>query len=251
MNAQQEQGEARKRPLSFCVVVESSLPEEEARTIVNMLLDAGLAEAHRTLETDIDDELRQHAQDAVDMDVHAPVLLELPRLSTFPPPQPAAEGVLPSLLKPRADFDLPVYVEAYAVDDNGDGPTLAEFKVDSAFIERLTRLHTVCVENDLREARVQDGPDWGPYGIEDDLRLQNHILVVTSTGDFWYSASVKHADYAVETRAMSVETLIERVHSAIAKGDEYLQCGDWDDEDAIEAITEYRDAKAAASPTPH
>lgn len=83
-----------KRPLSFCVVVESHLSAEDTQKILRTILDVGLADAADTLESDVDDEARQTAQDAVDIDVHAPTLLELPPLSTFPPHVPAVEAAL-------------------------------------------------------------------------------------------------------------------------------------------------------------
>lgn len=244
--AQAENGDARKRPLSFCVVVDSHLSEEATRGILNTILDAGLADAADMLESDMDGDMRQQAQDAVDMDVHAPVLLDQPHLSASQATAPAT----PSALLGEGE-SLTVYAEAYAADDNGDGPTLAEFEVDQAFFDRLSRLHTVCVENNLTEARAEGGPDWGPYGIEDKLRLENHELVVTGAGDFWYTADVRHADYHVETRAVNIADFIEIVRSARAQGDEYMKCGYWSDDDAEAAIADHRDAKDEAFPSPH
>lgn len=141
---------------------------------------------------------------------------------------------------------LTAYVEAYAVHDAGDGPALVAFAVDKAFVERLSRLHDVCVQNDLCEVRADAAPDWGPYGIEDDLRLENHELVVTGLGRFWYRAAVVHADYHVESRLLSIGEFVDRCRSALAEGKAYLVCGEWGEEDPEAVIAAYRDAKAAA-----
>lgn len=231
-----------RRSMSFCVIVDSHLPVDDTRTILNTILDAGLADAARTVETDVDGELRERAQHAIDMNVHAPTLLDQPRVSPSPTESKAPLG---------GGEILTVYAEAYAADDDGDGPSLAEYQVDAAFLERLSRLHAVCVEHALTEVRVNAGPEWGPYGIEDELRLQNDELVVTGAGDFWFVADVKHNDYHVETRSLNIAAFMESVRSALTEGDDYLVCGEWFEDDAEEAIAEHRDAKEAAMPSPH
>ncbi len=328
---------SKKRPLSFCVVVESNLPEDEACDVLNALLNAGLAEAARTVESDIDGELGQLAQDASDMDVHAPSLMELPPLSTFPPRVPAAEAALrdqcaslppdervhhvvttvlcdgtvslhralriafpeaadapppamdiPNTLlaeqlqawvnchvreqspAPRPAMEPPlaagesmtVYIEAYAERDDVVGPSLVALEVDNVLLNRLTSLHTLCVDDELPDVfdstfheEWSGNPKWGPHGIEDELRICNPEWMVTRGGVFWCQAEVKvveafvpnDEDYRIASRKMSIADLIERIRSAKAQGDDHVVGGDWSQEDADKAIAAHREAIAAAS----
>lgn len=154
----------------------------------------------------------------------------------------------PTLL--NAGQSLAVYVEAYAYSDTGDGPGLAAIDVNAALIARLERLRALCAFHGLTEVRVNGSPDWGPRGIADQLRLQNHELVVTPAGDFWYVAQPKDADYHVETRAIGIDDLLRRVTLAVKAGESFVQFGEWDDEDAAEFIDNYREAVAGTSPSP-
>lgn len=148
------------------------------------------------------------------------------------------------------DKPLTVYLEAYAAAGGEEGPTLACVQVDNALIKQLQRMSQLCQIHELQEVRIAAGPDWGPAGIEDELRLQNHELVVTRLGSFWYEATLAHGDYHVETRLLPINELAMAVEAARARGDEYLQAGAWDDEDAVDLINEFRADTEGASPRP-
>ena len=65
-----------------------------------------------------------------------------------------------------------LFIEAYACDDNGDGPEWAVIEDPLALLAQAQKLEIVVEENSLSEARVWGSPDaWGPAGVEDDLRL--------------------------------------------------------------------------------
>lgn len=140
--------------------------------------------------------------------------------------------------------ELTAYVEAYATSHYGDGPELAAFTVDTAFVERLAQLHDLCIAHHLDEVRVSDAPDWGPHGIEEDLRLEDHVLVVTGLGYFWYTARVDHADDHVETRLLKIPDFLDHVMAARAQGRNTVVCGQWS-QDAEATVAAYREAKAA------
>lgn len=101
-----------------------------------------------------------------------------------------------------------VFTEAYAISDFGDGPLYAEIRASKAFCERLLELQEICATHALSEVRSHGGPDnWGPEGIEDELRLANDELVVCGE-TFWFTARPKHADYTVESRAIRIRDLV-------------------------------------------
>lgn len=128
---------------------------------------------------------------------------------------------------------ITAYVEAYAADDHGAGPTYATFNASDTLIEELLELQQLCADHGLSEVRVFRACSWGPEGIEDALRLQNDELVVCN-GDFWFRADVRHADYHVETRAQDIDGFVETIRGC-APGDT-PRFGDYDDEGWAEAL---------------
>lgn len=63
----------------------------------------------------------------------------------------------------------------------------------------------------LSEAREYNSPDlWGPQGIEDELRLTSGELVVCGNS-MWFTAQPKHAGFAVQTRAVTIESVVDGV----------------------------------------
>lgn len=132
-----------------------------------------------------------------------------------------------------------VFIEAYACDSYGDGPKFAKLEVTPGFCDRLASLQQLCVDRNLSELRVYEGPDvWGPGNIEDELRLSDAELVVTKTS-FWFTDHPKHTDYSIETRAQGIQAFIE---SASAKSDEPLFLGE-----DIEALKERVDEDEASA----
>lgn len=127
------------------------------------------------------------------------------------------------------------HIEAYAADDHGAGPSFGTVRADEALLGKLLELQLICKQNGLSEARVFRGCDWGPEGIEDELRLQNHELVVVDD-QFWFRADVKHGDYHVETRAQNIVEFVNAVRQHA--GDEPLCFGDLDDDDWLDLLSD-------------
>jgi len=97
-----------------------------------------------------------------------------------------------------------VYLEAYACDDYGDGPTFAELDVTPEFCARLQRLAALGSEHQLTELRVSDSPDaWGPGDVAQDMHFTMPELVVAGDS-FWFTDHPKHAKYSVETRGIGI-----------------------------------------------
>ena len=144
-----------------------------------------------------------------------------------------------------------VYAEAYAVSDSEAGASLAEFELDGALLSRLRKLHALCNDNDLSEARMRMGPTWGPYGIEDELRLVNNELVVVPDGSFWFVADVKHGDYHVETRSIDIESLAKRLDDVLLNnGDVIYEFEGSNLKHFLREVAEHQDAKAERAPSP-
>lgn len=103
------------------------------------------------------------------------------------------------------------YIEAYAADDNGVGPTYIRLDVTPTFKAQLRRLQRLVQDNGLSEARVHTGEAaWGPNGIEDELTLANDELVVTHDA-FWFVSQPKYVDYHVETRGQDIHDFLSLI----------------------------------------
>ncbi|WP_425953056.1 hypothetical protein [Ralstonia pseudosolanacearum] len=99
-----------------------------------------------------------------------------------------------------------VFIEAFACDENGDGPEWAELHNPAAVLDRIRELQVLIVEHKLSEVRVFMAPDvWGPAGVEGDLQLSGDELVVT-TDSFWFTCFPSNQDYICETRAQDIES---------------------------------------------
>ena len=108
-----------------------------------------------------------------------------------------------------------VYIEAYARDENGDGPAWAEIENITNLVERITSLQQLVQQNKLSEARVWwlTPATWAPAGIENELRLTGDELVVTSDS-FWLTCHPKHANYSCETRGQEISAFIDALANA-------------------------------------
>lgn len=107
-----------------------------------------------------------------------------------------------------------IIIEAYACDDYGDGPCFAKVIVNDFLVEKIKTLASIIEEHGLSEVRVYMSPeDWGPSKVVDELRLQGGELVVIPGGDFWFTDKPKHADYSVETRAVSLDTVLKGIEA--------------------------------------
>lgn len=134
----------------------------------------------------------------------------------------------------QAAISKTLFIEAYACDDHGDGPTYARCELTPGLIDRLRELRALAEANQLESARVYASPDaWGPSGIEDELRFNQANLVVTPS-EFWFTDRPKHADYHVECRAVSFDDLDAMLSSEDAElysGDDLAYVKDQVEED--------------------
>ncbi|MNR71893.1 hypothetical protein D3C71_25720 [compost metagenome] len=127
---------------------------------------------------------------------------------------PGAPAALPCIKQART-----LYIDAYATGD-GDGPTWARIVVDTDFLQQLTRLHAAAQAAKASEIRTWLEPDaWD--GEESSSFLESELVVLPG-GAFWFRFDVKHADYHVETRGMTIEELLHQLAEAQKNGDEYL-----------------------------
>lgn len=119
-----------------------------------------------------------------------------------------------------------VLFEAVVCSDNVDGPRFGSIRADETLRRRLLEMQALCERHGLSEVRVSAGCDWGPGDIEDEMRLQNHELVVVGDS-FWFRADPKHADYHVETRAQDIQTFVDETRHYV--GDAPLRYGEYSD----------------------
>lgn len=93
---------------------------------------------------------------------------------------------------------------AYANSDYGDAPAYAVYELTQERANRLFELKSLVEANKLASVRVVDGPDWD---MEDEFRLQDPELVVTSGDSFYFEDRPKNAGYTIQTRAVSLREL--------------------------------------------
>ena len=100
-------------------------------------------------------------------------------------------------------------VGAHATSDSGDSPTYCSMKFNPAFVNRLQQMHALCVANQLSEVRSSDGPLlWGPAGFEEEARLRDPELVVTFSGEFWFTDRPKYANYCIESSPIGISEML-------------------------------------------
>jgi hypothetical protein len=120
-----------------------------------------------------------------------------------------------------------VFVDSFAENEYGDGPSFAKIEVDDAFIERLRKLQSICEQYNFSEVRVYASPEmWGPNGIEDELRLQCAELVV-SMRSFYFTNYPKYGNYAIMSRGLDIDQFCREVQAA--EGVLYLGTDDTND----------------------
>lgn len=127
-----------------------------------------------------------------------------------------------------------VFIEAYASDDDGDGPAYIRLDVDQAFVDRLKKLHGLVAENVLSELRVYALPD--EWDAQEELDLVNSELVLTSS-EFWFTADVSHTDYNAESRGQNIDAFINAVQAH--EGSEPIYLGS--DIEYLKRITQEED----------
>lgn len=96
-------------------------------------------------------------------------------------------------------------IDAYALDEWGDGPLYAIVTVNQAFLDRLQRLHRLCVDEKLESASISAWPD--EWNGDDELHFRGDSMHVWSDGRFWFSTRPKHAEYQCECRGVDIEQL--------------------------------------------
>ena len=116
-------------------------------------------------------------------------------------------------------------IDAYALNEWGDGPAYAVVNVDRAFCDRLVRLRRLCGDNDLESVTVAAGPD--RWENQDELRIRGDSLRVCGDA-FWFEAYPKHADYGVETRSIEIDALL-KIAAAGPNAPPESDCFRWSD----------------------
>lgn len=115
------------------------------------------------------------------------------------------------------DPSVTAYIEAYATDDYGSGPSYATMAATESLIEELVMLKQVCKTYGLSEARVFRACNWRPGNVEGELRLIEHELVVAGDA-FWFRATPKYGSGHIETRMQDIKDFIDAVREC-APGD--------------------------------
>jgi hypothetical protein len=114
-------------------------------------------------------------------------------------------------------------VEAYALNEYGDGPGYAVITITKEFITRLEEMESLCRIYDLESVAVSMSPDeWGDL---DELNLRGNSLNVWCDGRFWFTAQPKHSDYTCETRGIDIAMLRHVIEAGpdAAPADEYFR----------------------------
>ena len=129
-------------------------------------------------------------------------------------------------------------IGAHATNDNGEDPQFCVVSVTPEFLKDLQELHEICERYRLSEVRRANCPDrWGNPGWEDDLRLQDGSLVMTSIGDFWFEDMPKHGDHRIQSSPCTLEDL----QALLAESAEELVFSDDDTREVYEARSDEED----------
>ena len=106
----------------------------------------------------------------------------------------------------RLAAPITLYVDAFACDEWGEAPSWAQVLVDQAFVDEVLRLHGLVTQQGLDFVSTSWSAEM--WDRQDDLRIQGDDLQVSKTA-WWLRARPKHADYAVETRMIDVQVLLD------------------------------------------
>jgi hypothetical protein len=118
----------------------------------------------------------------------------------------------------RLEAPVELFVEAFACDDNMQGPSWAKVTVTQQFLDEVLRLRGLCQSQGVDLVAKSRCPD--KWDGEESLRLRGDDLYVTADS-WWFRACPKHSDYAVETRNIDIDTLLSLL-SGNGSGDGYL-----------------------------
>jgi hypothetical protein len=146
------------------------------------------------------------------------------------------EGEPASAAAPAYQLAAPVevYVDAYACDYYGEGPSWAKVDLSQQFLDEVLRMQRICKEQGVDMVTKSWAPE--KWEQEERLRLENDDLYVTAES-WWFRARPKHADYAVETRSVDIANMLallgpgspaeSTAHAATCKGVQfYVTSGD-------------------------
>lgn len=106
------------------------------------------------------------------------------------------------------------FVKANDIYGHGDGPRWASFTINNAWLAELQKVSTVVRDNKFDLAKVSEGAVWDN---EDNYRMRCDRLAITDHS-FWFSAYPKHANYYMETTAISFSDLVKAVTDAMTNG---------------------------------
>lgn len=98
-------------------------------------------------------------------------------------------------------------VGAFALSDQGDGPTYAFVTANEAWLSSLSKMVEACAELGLSQVRREEVPEWGPEGIEEWLMPHFGELVVKADGSLGYTAVPKNQSYLIETRLVALSAM--------------------------------------------
>lgn len=184
------------------VLAPQTTSADEVAAMVGRLIDIGVADANET---------RRSGEGDLEQACAAAALLIAP---------PVALGGGPQLGKVAE-----VVVDAYGSSDEGDAPTYATIRVDDQLVRQLKTMSAACRALSLTEVRCVWAPDWGPPGVGESLRLGCPELVVTADGAFYFEDLPHGADYAVQSRAQSLDRVLQEVLQAAHRSRIFLGDG--------------------------
>ena len=116
-------------------------------------------------------------------------------------------GMLKKEARTQFKLDKPVklFIDAFVCDEWGSGPSWACVEVDQKFIDMLLDMQHVCKTKNMEDVSRDASPMWEG---EDEHRMENDQLIV-GHHRWWLRANSRHCDYAVETRSIDVEWLLD------------------------------------------
>lgn len=101
-----------------------------------------------------------------------------------------------------------LYVGAFSTSEFGDGADWAKVTVDQEFLDTVLRLQQTCKDSGLDHTAIGFTPDYWQEDDTDPLRIQDEDLYVGKRS-WWFRGVPKHCSYAVETRAVDIEDLLQ------------------------------------------
>jgi hypothetical protein len=117
--------------------------------------------------------------------------------------EPKYNALLDKTLQSFKPFSL--YIDAFAVDEFGEGPGWALVEVTPEFVKELLDAQQIVVSKKLDHVALDHVMlDWGNA---DTLRIQGDTFVVSDTS-FWFKGYPKHCSYAVEARMIDIDLLL-------------------------------------------